>query len=153
MLKGLRSLKNKVISHAIQEIIKIQSAVDARNFEKCSLLTVAYLDYSYNFVIKQLSSWTLVYNKLSKHLGAVVTKLLTNSEILSYTRYLLRRRKRIVFLWSLSKFALKWSKTNYSVLSLLCRPTSKFSNWKCVEKINMCISNKFFKEIFSKHFM
>ena len=59
--------------------------------------TVAYSDYSYNFVIKQLSSSTLVYNKLSKHLGAVVTKLLTNSEILSYTRYLVRRRKRIVF--------------------------------------------------------
>ena len=74
MLKGLRSPKNKVISHAIPEIIKIQSAVDAGNFEKCSLLTVAYSDYSYNFVIKQLSSSTLVYNKLSKHLGAVVTK-------------------------------------------------------------------------------
>ena len=59
MLKGLRSLKNKVISHAIQEIIKIQSAVDARNLEKCSLLTVAYSDYSYNFVIKQLSSQLL----------------------------------------------------------------------------------------------
>ena len=149
MLKGLRSLKNKVISHAIQEIIKIQSAVDARNFEKCSLHSV-YSVYSYNFFIKQLSSSTLVYNRLSKHLGAVVTKLLTNSEILSYTQYLLRRRKRIVFLWGLSKFTLKWSKTNCSVLSLLC--ASKFSNWKCVKKRNMCISHKFFKEVFSKYF-
>ena len=73
--------------------MKMQSEVDARNFEKCSLLTVAYSDYSYNFVIKQLSSSTLVYNKLSKHLGALVKMLLTNSEILSYTRYLLKEKK------------------------------------------------------------